>query len=281
MSVSRRGFLKKLAQVVVGGTLSAAGGYGYSTQIEPEWLTIERLQLPIRGLHSALEGLRIVQMSDFHLHPHTQIELIQQAVRQANELKPDLVVLTGDYVQQGAESIYELAPVLAGLQAKYGVYTILGNHDLWTNIAVVRGGLQQAGLPVLVNEGLALAVGKATLYLAGLDDAWSGKPDLNAALHNRPEAGLTILLAHEPDFADLWSQDGRIALQLAGHSHGGQVRLPGLGAPILPRFGKKYDQGLYQVGGMWLYTTRGVGLGFVPVRFNCPPEITEITLVSA
>jgi hypothetical protein len=267
VNISRRNFLKTLGKMVMSGSLTVAGGYGYGTKIEPELLTIERVQVPLKHLKPALEGFRVVHLSDFHLHPHTKIELIQQAVTKTNQLQPDLIVLTGDYVQRGADSIYELAPVLAGLNAKYGVYPILGNHDLWTNVEVVRGGLQQAGLPVLVNQGLALNIGQTPLYLAGLDDCWSGQPDLALALKNLPAQALTILLAHEPDLADVFAQDSRIALQLSGHSHGGQVRLPGLGAPILPYLGKKYD------------TTRGVGVGGVPIRFNCPPEITEITLI--
>jgi uncharacterized protein len=281
MKTSRRSFLKALGQVAVGGSIALAGGYGYSTRVEPSWLTVEQVQIPLKTLKPALEGFRIVQMSDFHLHPNTQIELIREAVAIANELKPDLIALTGDYVQQGADSIFELAPTLAALNAKYGVFTILGNHDLWTNAEVVRAGLEQAGLPVLVNKGVALGIGGETLYLAGLDDGWSGAPELNRALDNLPANALTILLAHEPDLADTFALDGRISLQLSGHSHGGQVRLPGAGALILPYLGQKYDQGLYKVQEMWLYTTRGVGVGSIPMRINCPPEITEIILVRA
>jgi predicted MPP superfamily phosphohydrolase len=281
MKISRRNFLKALGQVTLGSLVAGAAGYGYSTQIEPGWLAVEQIRVPVKQLKPALEGFKIVQMSDIHLHPYTQLEFVQKAIAKANELRPDLVVLTGDYVLESADSIYELAPALAGLNPKYGIFTILGNHDLWTNEEVVRTGLQQAGLPVLINEGLALGVGSELLYLAGLDDGWSGQLDLSAALAKLPADVPVILLAHEPDLADNFARDGRISLQLSGHSHGGQVRLPGIGAPILPYLGRKYDQGLYRVGEMWLYTTRGIGLGPVPTRFNCPPEITEITLVGA
>jgi predicted MPP superfamily phosphohydrolase len=281
MRMNRRAFLKNFGRIVLGGGLALAGGYGYSTQIEPDWLTVERVQIPLKRLKPALEGFRIVQMSDFHLYPYTQLELVQKAVAKANALQPDLIVLTGDYVLESEESIFELAQALAALNARYGIFTVLGNHDLWTNAKTVRRGLREAGLPVLVNEGVSLSVGPAGLYLAGLDDGWSGQPDLKSALAQLPPEMPAILLAHEPDLADTFALDGRISLQLSGHSHGGQVRLPGLGAPILPFLGQKYDQGLYQVGSMWLYTNRGIGLGPVPIRFNCPPEITEITLVSA
>jgi hypothetical protein len=281
MKMSRRGFLKALAQVVIGGSVAAGGGYGYSRQVEPGWLTVERVQVPVKALKPALEGFKIVHMSDLHLHPYIQLEFVQKAVAMANALQPDLVVFTGDYVLERADSIFELAPALAALNPRFGIFTVLGNHDLWTDAEVVRTGLQQAGLPVLINEGITLSVGNGPLYLAGLDDGWSGYPDLRAALDKLPAGAPTILLAHEPDLADDAALDGRVSLQLSGHTHGGQVRLPGIGAPILPRLGKKYDQGLHRVGEMYVYTTRGVGLIGPPIRFNCPPEITEITLVGA
>lgn len=281
MKTSRRGFLKALGQVVLGSAAAGAVGYGYSTEIEPDWLSVEQVEIPLKKLKPALEGFKIVHMSDIHLHPYTQLEFVQKAVAKANTLQPDLVVLTGDYVLESADSIFELAPALAGLNPKYGIFTSLGNHDLWTNADVVLAGLRQAGLPVLVNDGVALGVGSDLLYLAGLDDGWSGQLDLTAALAKLPQDAPVILLAHEPDLADNFALDGRISLQLSGHSHGGQVRLPGIGAPILPYLGRKYDQGLYRVREMWVYTTRGIGLGPVPTRFNCPPEITEITLVGA
>jgi hypothetical protein len=281
MKTSRRGFLKALGHVAIGGSLALAGGYGYSTRVEPGWLTVERVQIPLKKLPLALEGFKIVHLSDIHLHPYIQLEFVQKAVAMANELQPDLVVLTGDYVLESADSIFELAPALARFNPKYGIFTVLGNHDLWTDAVVVSAGLRQAGLPVLINQGVAVDVGKEVVYLAGLDDGWSGQPDLPAALANLPARASAILLAHEPDLADGVALDGRISLQLSGHTHGGQVRLPGMGPPILPRLGKKYDQGLHRVGDMYVYTTRGVGLIGPPIRFNCPPEITEITLIGA
>ena len=141
-------------------------------------------------------------------------------------------------------------------------------------------GFAEQGLPLLENEGIALTVNGEVLYLAGVDDGWGGQPDLSLALVERPSDTLTILLAHEPDLADQFARDSRVSVQLSGHSHGGQIRLPLIGAPVLPHLGKKYDQGLYQVNEMWLYTNRGLGL-ITPVRINCPPEITEITLEAA
>ncbi|MCI0396733.1 MAG: metallophosphoesterase [Chloroflexi bacterium] len=281
MAINRRTFLKLLAGAMAGGGLAAVGGYGYVTKIEPEWLVVERVEVPLQGLVEALAGFRIVQLSDFHLYPYTQLDLIQEAVAMANELAPDLIVLTGDYVLETAEAIFELAPALAALNARHGVFAVLGNHDHWTDAAVVRAGLGSVGLPLLDNRGVTLHVGGSQLYLAGVDDCWSGQPDLTVALDGLPAGAPTILLAHEPDFADPFSEYGRVSLQLSGHSHGGQVRLPGIGALVLPPHGQKYDVGLNRAGDMWVYTNRGIGLLSPAVRFNCPPEITELTLVAA
>jgi predicted MPP superfamily phosphohydrolase len=276
--MNRRQFLKVLGRVSIAYTGAAVIGYEYGRQVEAERVVIEKVRIPLKNLKPALAGFKIVQMSDFHIEPFTQVEVIRKGVALANSLQPDITVLTGDYVTDKAEAISDLAPILAGLKARYGVFACLGNHDLWTNSAIVRAGLEEAGLRVLVNEGSVLDTAQGMVYVAGVDDGWSGQPDLGAALNKLPADTPVILLAHEPDFADTFCQDGRVSLQLSGHSHGGQVRLPGLGAIILPSHGRKYSCGLYQVNGMWVYTNRGLGVMPIPCRINCPPEVTEITL---
>jgi uncharacterized protein len=243
-----------------------------------ETLAVDRLALPIRGLHPALDGFRIVQLSDFHLYPYTQIGFLRQAVEQATALQPDLIVLTGDYVTLDGEAIHELTPVLAHLNARQGVYAVLGNHDLWTSRRTIEAGFASERLPLLVNERVPITVGAGRLHLAGLDDGWSGQPDLQTALDGSPADEPVVLLVHEPDLFDHYVQDPRVALQLSGHSHGGQVRITGRKPRILPHLGRKYEQGLYQINDAWLYTNRGLGYTSVPWRINCPPEITEITL---
>ena len=123
--------------------------------------------------------------------------------------------------------------------------------------------------------------GKDTLYLAGLDDGWSGKADLKQALEKAPDCGPVVLLLHEPDLVDETSQDPRIALQLSGHTHGGQVLVAGRPPIFTPTLGKKYSQGLFRVNDTWLYTNRGLGVISVPLRMNCPPEVTLLTLTRA
>ncbi len=270
--------LLKLGSAVLAGAVAVAVGH-LVVNDEAGQIVVERVQIPVKNLKPALEGLKIVQLGDLHLYPFTDLAHIRQAIETANSLQPDLMVLTGDYVTRQAEPIFELVPFLASLDARYGVFTIIGNHDIWTDVEVVQSALAEAGLSILRNEGVAISVARTSLYLAGVDDGWSGRPDLEAALTKMPAETTTILLAHEPDLADQFARDGRVSVQLSGHSHGGQVRLPGIGAVILPYLGRKYDLGLYQVNGMWLYTNRGIGNVAEPVRLNCPPEITEITLV--
>ncbi len=274
--MNRREFLKVVG-LTVGGGLVAASSY-LAISDESQDPVVDQVPIRIKNLHPALEGFTLLQMTDQHLYPLTQPSLIKKSVAIANSLNPDLVVLTGDYVWQDLEAIDELAPILAGLDAKYGVFSTLGNHDYWLDADVITTTLEAAGLPVLVNQGLSIKHGKGSFYLAGLDDGWSGNPDLDATLEGAMPGDPVILLCHEPDLADRYALDGRVSLQLSGHSHGGQIRLPGIGALILPYLGRKYDIGLYKVDQMLLYTNRGLGVISEPVRYNCPPEITQFEL---
>ena len=277
-TLNRRSFLKISGTALLAG-LSAVMSYMYLGN-EVNDPVVEYIDISIPDLPSALEGFRIVQISDIHYYPITTLQLVDQAVRMANELEPDLVLLTGDYVWHEVEAIFDLMPSLSRLNARYGVYANLGNHDLWTDVNVVTQAFREIGMPLLVNQGLPISLGSDSLYLASLDDGWSGKPDLSAAMQNRPDGAPTVLLMHEPDLADEYSQDSRINLQLSGHSHGGQVRFPYMGAMVYPYLSWKYPIGLYNINGMWLYTNRGLGTTNIPLRVNCAPEITELTLLS-
>ena len=273
--------------MALGGAVAAVGtGVAIASSYlvrndESQHIVVDRVQIPVKNLGPELEGFTIAVLADFHLYPFTQLDLIYKAVEIANSLKSNLTVMLGDFVWHDVDAIWDLAPVLAGLNAQHGVYSIVGNHDLWTDVKIVTAGLTKSGLSILKNEGFPITVGNSSFYLAGLDDGWSGNPNLNAAMSNWSEGMPTILLLHEPDLADTYSKDERIVLQLSGHSHAGQIRFPRTGALILPYLGRKYDMGLFNVNNMWVYTNRGIGVTNEPVRYNCPPEITEITLVRA
>jgi predicted MPP superfamily phosphohydrolase len=216
----------------------------------------------------------LAQISDLHLSQYTGPELLQEAVNAINALRPDAVLLTGDYVGGDAESAQGLIEPLRGLKAL--AFAVYGNHDYWTDRDIVAGYLYEADVRVLCNEAVQLAEG---LWLAGLDDVWGGRPDLRATLHDVPDGAATLLLVHEPDFFDdVITSGAPVSVQLSGHSHGGQVRIPGLGAPMLPYLGKRYPIGLRSVGDRQVYTNRGLGVWPLPYRFNCRPEITLFTL---
>ncbi len=281
-TLTRRRFLRLSATLLAG----SAAGYAYTRFVEPRWVAVEQVTLPVQGLPHRLAGRRIVQLSDIHLSEYMSPARLFAAVEQANTLAPDWIVLTGDYVGGSAAAAEGLVEALQAAAAP--VYAILGNHDYWTDPTVVSAFLDAAGAELLVNRGVALESG---LWLAGVDDVWSGRPDLRAALEDAPVGAATILLAHEPDFFDSVIESGApVAAQLSGHSHGGQVRLPTLGpgpdgvysrALLLPRFGRRYPIGLRRVGERAIYTNRGLGVWPLPYRFNCRPEITLITLAAA
>lgn len=274
-----RGLIKVGLMAVASGMLAVTGLFAYRNEVNT--LVVKRVDIPIKNLNPDLEGFTIAQLSDIHLQPYTQVSLVERAIAEINALAPDLVVYTGDYVWHWAESAYELAPVLAKANSRLGVYAVMGNHDYWTGIKIIDQAFANAHIPVLYNQGIAFQVGDSQLYLAGMDDGWSGKPDLDAALNAAPQDAVVVLLYHEPDLADVVAPTGRVDLQLSGHTHGGQVRFPGKGAMILPYLGHKYSYGLYNVQGMWVYTNGGLGTISIPYRFNCPPEITLLTLISA
>jgi hypothetical protein len=277
---------RRLLQLLGGLTLAGAAAFTYSRLVEPRWVDVEQILLPIPRLPAALAGRRIAQLSDIHLCEFTGPERLDEAVQLVNRLAPDWLFLTGDYVGDDERYAEGLIDPLRRLNVP--VYAVYGNHDYWANIRVVRTALENARVQVLRNRAAPIAEG---LWLAGVDDVWSGHPDLEMALREAPSNVTTLLLAHEPDFFDrVVQRQAPVAVQFSGHSHGGQVRLPLLQpgvdglysyAPLLPKFGRRYPIGLRQVGQQRVYTNRGLGVWPAPYRLNCRPEITVFELQSA
>ena len=276
--ISRRTFLKSLA----GLSSLALGGLGYTIRIEPFWPAVQRVRVPI-ARYQATTPLTIGHLSDFHSGRAFGRGDIQTCVDMLNAQSPDVIVLTGDFVDRYSRIVDYVeiaAEALSSLRAPLGVYAVLGNHDYWTDARGVKAQLADAGITVLVNERRRLVLNEQPFWLLGADCAWEGKPDLDALLDGIPGTEPTILLVHEPDFVDHAAPRG-IDLQLSGHSHGGQVRFPLLGTPFLPYLARKYPKGLYHVTKTWLYTTRGVGVSSsIPFRFNCRPEVTLVTVAA-
>jgi predicted MPP superfamily phosphohydrolase len=280
MDVTKRQFIKLAAGMGLAGGFSAAAGVGYAWKWEPGNVVAEPRTIRVPSLPSAFEGFKIALLSDFHLYPFTTKETIQKAVALANEFQPDIALLGGDFVYGTAHAIVDLAPILAELNTKKGLFAVLGNHDHRQGAGIVLDGLARAEIEVLNNRGLTLQIGSDSIYLAGIDSVSAGSPLPAAAFQNRKKDQTSIVLVHEPDIIVELVNEVPVDLQLSGHSHGGQVRLPLIGAMMLPDWGQIYSLGLYQVGRAQVYTTRGIGMIGLPIRVDCPPEVTCITLKS-
>jgi predicted MPP superfamily phosphohydrolase len=290
--VSRRDFLKLLKIMSI--QIAALGllGYGYSTDWEMNWIEITNLTLKLPRLDSAFRGIRLVQISDFHIGQWINRERLDRVFKLALEQKPDYFLLTGDYLEYhpyGApnewatyeENLKLISSAFSQLSSFCPTIAILGNHDHKIYAGWVEESLKEAAVTVLRNSVTTIRGGNSQLHLAGLDDVSQKMDRLDLLMDMLPQNGAAILLAHEPDFADVAAATQRFDLQISGHSHGGQIVLPFIGAPMLPEFGRKYPSGLYNIKGMLLYTNRGVGVTTVNARFNCRPEITVFTLESA
>jgi hypothetical protein len=278
---SRREFLKLAVRTTAGAAIAGVSSLGYATKVEPYWVDVERVHLTLPRLPSAFNGYKVAQLSDLHMGGWLTRPRLEEVVALTNEQKPDLVAITGDFVSSLSDVVArDLVEALGALKATDGVVAVLGNHDHWTDAAVIGQVLRDGHIANLSNDVRTLRRNGALLHIAGVDDIWESKHDLDLVLSKLPAQGAALLLAHEPDFADTSSATGRFDLQLSGHSHGGQVVPPFLGPLRLPPYGMKYHTGLYQVGDMFQYTNRGIGMISPPVRFNCRPEITLLTLQS-
>lgn len=293
--MSRRTFLRLGCGTLLSGAVASVLGPVYATEVEPRWLEVSRLDILLPGLPEALDGFTIAQLSDFHLGPHVSPEDLRRSVEVTNTLGADLVVLTGDFVYRSAGYGTPCARELASLRSRYGLYGVLGNHDVWTDPDKVASNLTKAGIVVLRNGGHPLEVKGVRLWLLGIEDTgytgflgssfgdframWQeAAAGLVRLLTGIPNGEPRLLLVHNPDFTEMLPE-GRIDLALCGHTHGGQVRLPFVGPPVVPScFGQKYASGLVRGPSTLVYINRGIGLISPPVRFNCRPEITLLHL---
>jgi predicted MPP superfamily phosphohydrolase len=245
---------------------------------EASSLKVEHVQIELERLPSNLDGFRVIHLSDTHHSAYTDLEHIGRAVRIANSLEPDMVVLTGDYVSHHVEYIAPVAGALGELRSKLGTYACLGNHDHWTDPARVTHLLRDAEINVLVNEGFRLEARGSAFWLAGVDDYMAGKTDVPSALRGSFPDELKVLLAHNPVVFRQAVRAG-VDLTLSGHTHGGQVKVRDPEKRILPR--RKLSSGLHRRKHSQIYITRGIGTVVLPVRYQCPPEISLLEWRSA
>ncbi len=278
--LSRRDFLKLFRSSAIYLAVLGLGSMGYGFFVEPGWIRIETVRLKLKRLTAAFSGFRIVQISDIHIGGWMNAERLQEVVDLVRTEKPNVVLITGDFLlgrgfgEDSEPLVQDLINVLSPLANSIPTFAVLGNHDYWTDAKAIRAMLKACNITDLTNTVSTVTLNGEYLHLCGVDDVWEGVVDLQSVLDRLPADGAAILLAHEPDFADESAATERFDLQISGHSHGGQVVIPFVGPPVLPYLGQKYPSGLYQVGGMFQYTNRGVGTGRVPIRLFCPPEIT-------
>jgi predicted MPP superfamily phosphohydrolase len=257
----------------------AAGGLLYTTKFEPGWLEISTIAVKLPRLHPVFDNYRIVQISDIHMGTWIDRRRLAEVVKSVNRLYPDLIVITGDFVTDLNHNIVaDLYSCLSNLRSKDGIFAVLGNHDYWSNPTTIRQILEISGIIDLPNNVYSFKRCDKFLHIAGVDDYWENKAQLSDVIGKFRENEAAILLAHEPDFAEISSKTNRFDLQLSGHTHGGQVIIPKFGPIVLPKYGRKYPAGLFQIDNMLLYTNRGLGTGHPKIRFNCRPEIALLKL---
>jgi uncharacterized protein len=272
---ARRRFLK-IAGAAGIGALGLVVLREYARRVAPWQLSVERVEIRSARIPRALDGFTIGQISDLHIGSFIRPAFIQRAVTMLNALQPDIVAITGDLKHdRGAEQ--DVHDALRGVRAPMGSYVTFGNHDHWNDAAALLPAIAAQHTPLL-NKTRTLSLRGTPLHIVGVDDIWEGAHDLDRALAGIPADEPAILLAHEPDYADEAAARHPFVAMLSGHTHGGQVRLPFIGAPALPPFGRKYVMGRYTINDMALYVTRGVGMALPTYRFLCPPEVTLVTL---
>ena len=247
---------------------------------EANTLTIEKIEIKLKRLPKNLDNFKIIHLSDIHHSPFTNIEHIERTVEITNSLEPDMCILTGDFVSHEPEYIEPMAEVLGRIKAKHGLFACLGNHDHWTDGELVTKSLEDAGIKVLINEGFRFQANDASFWLAGVDDYMVGKTDLQSSLKGSFPDEMKMLLAHNPV---IFSTAARLGVDVifSGHTHGGQVKIRNKKERKIRIFPKrKLTNGLHSRKNSQIYITRGIGTVVLPVRYQCPPEISDITLLA-
>ncbi|MBX7103044.1 MAG: metallophosphoesterase [Gemmataceae bacterium] len=274
--LTRRGWIRRIVRTAFASCVAAVA-YGFG---ETFWLQVTRPRIRVPGLPPVFDGLTIAFLTDIHHGNYTGIDFVRRVVAATNALKPDLILLGGDYVHGRTGDDYFL-PCLAALNeltAPFGVWSVPGNHDYWENIRRYYAAISHTQIHDLCNRGAWLNRGDSRIRLAGVDDHWCGRPDLQAALGDCGPDDVAILLCHNPDYIEERVADPRVRLALCGHLHGGQVLLPFIPPQVPSKYGAKYLKGLVQGPTTPVYVSRGIGTVSLPFRFRSRPEIALITL---
>ncbi|WP_240968248.1 metallophosphoesterase [Paenibacillus aquistagni] len=287
MKRAKSSWASRMVMLLIVVLILMAGGYGYSTMIEPGLLDITRPVIVVKQLPESLDGLRIVQFSDTHIGEGYSLQQLDELIEKINEGRPDLVVFTGDLIDKFrlfTEGRERLPQSLAKIEARLGKFAVYGNHDRGGGASTYyRSCMEEAGFKLLVNESYPIEMpGERRLVISGLDDYLLGQPEEEAVWSSLEEKDYNVVLVHEPDAAAQWKTIHPLDLILAGHSHGGQVQLPFIGPLIVPPLAEKYVEGHYELESAsrsrHLYVNRGIGTTRKKVRLGSKPELTVLTL---
>ncbi|MGI8918173.1 MAG: metallophosphoesterase [Pyrinomonadaceae bacterium] len=269
-------FTPKLADTPLRALALSLSQTARAALTEPFLLTVEHHAIELAKLPPGFDGFRVVHLSDIHHSPFTSREQIERAVETANRLKPDIIALTGDYISHDRRYAAPCAEILGRLQARYGVFAVLGNHDHWTDAALITDLFRAEGITVLVNQGMRFERNGEAFWLAGVDDTMVGLEDLSLALAGARESEMKLLLAHNPIILRRAAR-ANVDFILSGHTHGGQVKFRSeQSASGRPR--RRLLRGLGRQGETQIYVTRGVGTVVLPIRYGCPPEVSLLEL---
>ncbi|MGQ9779848.1 MAG: metallophosphoesterase [Bacillota bacterium] len=248
--------------------------------VEPFWIAEKTVRIADTDVPAGFDGTRIVFISDIHHGPYFSRQRLKRLVQRINALKPDLILLGGDYIHRSPRFIRPCFAELAHLEAPLGVYGVLGNHDHWAGAAASREAMVNAGIRLLDNRGYWIFRGDQRIRIGGVGDFRTDTQDLRPVLSGVRADDFTILVSHNPDFVEeIGPFADRIDLVLSGHTHGGQVTFFGLWAPLVPsKYGQKYRTGIIDVAGMKVIVSNGIGTITPPVRFFARPQIVVVVL---
>jgi predicted MPP superfamily phosphohydrolase len=274
-------------------------GIGYATLLEPHWREITEVHVPVRDLPREMEGYTIIHLTDIHHNAVAGRRYLERLVQETNALDGDMVALTGDFITHDASRMEACLDILAGLRAPDGLFATRGNHDAGVDAEGMRALCNERGIVLLANEHRVVRPGRERglrvvmeemetrewvsrgLVIAGVEDLWTGHAQPGRALMGAPSGIPRVLLSHNPAVAELLTQQMEVALQLSGHTHGGQVRPFRKSIRALTDGSSRYGSGLVEAPHTRVYISRGVGSSALRVRWNCRPEIARIVLHTA
>lgn len=275
--MNRRDFIKWIRRAA---WAAPAVGLGYGL-FEASWFRVARQTIAVPNLPAIFDGLTIAFLTDLHHGRYTSLHYIRTIVEVTNAQRPDIIALGGDYAHAHRRYIPPCFEVLSELKARLGVFGVLGNHDHWYDSRLAKECMRRSHVADLTNTGYWLIQGSARLRLGGVDDFWEGSQNLAAALGDAQPGEACVLLSHNPDYVETIT-DPRVGLVLSGHTHGGQVVLPGIGAPYVPSiYGEKYLHGLVRTPFTQVYVSRGLATVGPPLRIGARPEITLVRLTGS